>query len=75
MRESSAQLDLFSVVDAPPIAPQISQTTELEIVEEVEMSTCFRPSASIRECRECWEKHPELWARYYTRANCVKHTR
>lgn len=82
MQRNTAQLDIFdSTVDAvPPAVASESLTQTIDdpapaANEEDEPTLCLSPSAGIRECRECWERHPELWARYITRANCVKHTR
>ncbi len=67
MESDAAQLDLFRVGEQLSGGTTISELTQ--------PNTCLRPEGSIRECRECWECNPELWPRYYTRANCVKHNR
>ncbi|MCU0610884.1 MAG: hypothetical protein MUE60_03730 [Candidatus Eisenbacteria bacterium] len=86
MQKSTVQLDIFETPMGPvatavfpeaPLAVQVMELPEPAADEGVDMhqSLCLAPSAGIGECRECWERHPDLWPRYITRANCVKHTR
>ncbi len=82
MQKNTPQLDIFDT----PVDMELTPVTTMPLVQEIEPPDpvlevddhpclCLAPSAGIRECRECWERHPELWARYITRANCVRHTR
>jgi hypothetical protein len=82
MQKNIVQLDIFEA----QTDNGLPSTTAAPLVEEPEPTDamlegdephclCFFPSAGIQECRDCWERHPEQWARYITRANCVRHTR
>lgn len=82
MQKIAAQLDIFDTLSATgsagmpqPTAVEMLEPPETEPDEAIHAILCLAPSAGIQECRDCWERHPELWARYITRANCVKHTR
>ena len=83
MHKSTAQLDIFEVPDTADATvalveeplPLREDVPERRVEEEPPVSLCLNPSASIGECRECWERHPELRSRYITRANCVRHMR
>lgn len=68
MEKDTIQLEIFDALrettpQAPPPEPQGNG------------SACLCPSGGIRECQACWDNHPHLWARYVTRANCVRHNR
>jgi hypothetical protein len=67
MQSTQPQLDLFQL--------EQELSTGRVIAEVAPPNTCLTPGGSIRECRECWECHQELWARFLTRANCVRHNR
>ncbi|MBN1423172.1 hypothetical protein JXA88_01325 [Candidatus Fermentibacteria bacterium] len=88
MQKITAQLDIFDTptqidTSTPTDSPGAPQSAAVEILdppetgrdEDIPHTYCLAPSAGIQECRDCWERHPELWARYVTRANCVKHNR
>jgi len=75
MKDTSSQLDLFSVSENVSVKEIETDEEEFEVIHDLEKSSCLHPSASTKECRDCWEKNPQLWARYYTRANCVQHNR
>jgi hypothetical protein len=82
MQKNTAQLDIFDTqadTSLPPLAsaPLAGEPdpTGSTLKCDDPPRLCLFPSAGIQECRECWERHPELWARYITRANCVRHTR
>ncbi len=79
MPKNSAQLDMFDppVESLSPTEPSSPLPPEEPPPDEdaPPRSLCLFPSASFRECQACWEHHPDLWRRYITRANCVRHTR
>jgi hypothetical protein len=67
MQRGQSQLELFQL--------ERELSHERMIADVTLPTTCLTPGGSIRECRECWECHPELWSRFLTRANCVRHNR
>jgi hypothetical protein len=67
MHSAQSQLELFKV--------ETEHATDQIVAEMTLPTSCLHPGGSIRECRECWERHPELWSRFHTRANCVRHNR
>lgn len=67
MQSGQPQLELFQL--------EKELSTDRVMAEVALPNTCLIPGGSIRECRDCWERHSELWSRFLTRANCVRHNR